>query len=198
MNFLPRRAVLLGFALLLPLAACDTPATRPSFPEIRFNQEPQIRLDVSRIIVQDDYHPTFREPFVEHLFPVPPARAAATWAHDRLIATGTPGHTARVRITDASVRETELPKTQGVAGAFTKDQAERYDATLAITVEILDDHGFAIRNANAQVSRTKSVVEGITPNERDQVWYDMTKEMAANLDREIEAQMRAIFGYFIQ
>ena len=33
---------------------------------------------------------------------------------------------ARVRIIDASVKEVELPKTQGLTGAFTTDQAERY------------------------------------------------------------------------
>ncbi|HZS82475.1 MAG TPA: hypothetical protein VFA50_06370 [Stellaceae bacterium] len=192
----PRTAIV-GFALLALLAGCETPATRPSFPDIRFTQEPKLRLDVAAIDLENDFHPTFRAPDVEHLFPVPPQRAAENWVHDRLEATGTTRR-ARVRITKASVTETDLPKTQGLVGAFTKDQAERYDGVLEMSVDILNDHGFPERTATAQVMRSQSVAEGITPNARDQVWYDMTKAMMADMDRELEKQMRATFGYYIQ
>ncbi len=35
--------------------------------------------------------------------------------------------------------ETELKRTPGVRGAFTTDQAQRYDLSLACSLEILDD-----------------------------------------------------------
>jgi len=75
--------------VLLAIAACVPPATKPSFPDIRFTDQPKLRLDVAAIEVVDDYHPTFQAPNVDHLFPVPPQRAAENWAHDRLEATGT-------------------------------------------------------------------------------------------------------------
>jgi hypothetical protein len=191
------RTALIGLALLAVLAACQTPATRPVFPDIRFTQEPKLRLDVAAIDLQDEFRPTFQAPHVEHLFPVPLARAAANWAHDRLEATGTMRR-ARVRITNASVVEVELPRTKGITGAFTTDQAERYDAALEITVDILGDRGFPERTITAQAARSQSVAEGITPNERDQAWYDMTKAMMTQIDQDLEKQMRATFGYFIQ
>ena len=193
---LPR--AFLAFALLGLLAGCATPAPPPRFPDIRFTQEPKLRLDVGSIDVEDDYRPPFHAPNVEHLFPVSPAHAAENWAHDRLQATGGSGRRARVRITDASVVEVELPRTGGITGAFTNQQAERYDATLAMSVDILDDHGFPERTASAQVKRSQSVAEDVTPNEREEVWYDMTKKMMADIDRELEKQMRATFGYYLQ
>ncbi|MBV9522986.1 MAG: hypothetical protein JO010_09345 [Alphaproteobacteria bacterium] len=186
-----------GLALLVLLAGCAAPPSRLAFPEIRFTQEPKLRLDVTAIDLQDDYHPTFHEPNVEHLFPVPPARAAENWVHDRLVAAGTTRR-ARVRITKASVIEVELPRTQGITGAFTTDQAQRYDAALEMSVDILSDRGFPERTASAQVARSQSVPEGITPNAREQVWYDMTKAMMIQIDQELETQMRAFFGSAIQ
>src|SRR5262249_58128982 len=128
--------------VLWALAACVPPATNPSSPDIRFTDQPKLRLDVATIEVVDDYHPTFQAPNVAHLFPVPPQRAAENWAHDRLEATGTTRR-ARVRILDASVKETELPRSQGLSATFTKEQSERYDGVIEIAIDILDERGFA-------------------------------------------------------
>jgi hypothetical protein len=192
-----KAAATLGFVLLATLTGCPPTATRPSFPDIRFTDEPKLRLDVASIQIIDDYHPTFQAPNVDHLFPVPPQRAAENWAHDRLEATGT-ARVARVRIVDASVKETELPRTQGITGAFTTDQAQRYDATIEVDVEIVNDHGLPERTVKATGQRSQSVAEGITPNERDTVWYNLTKQLLGDLDKELEKQMRANFTFYIQ
>src|SRR3954462_15665534 len=81
MNRSVAHAVLLG---LLLLAGCETPATKPSFPDIRFTSEPRLRVDVAAVDLQDDFHANFRAPNVEHLFPVSPEHAMENWAHDRL------------------------------------------------------------------------------------------------------------------
>jgi hypothetical protein len=197
MNRSRRHAFLLAFVLLGALAGCETPATKPSFPDIRFTDQPLLRLDVASVDIQDDFHPSFRSPNVEHLFPVSPEHAMENWARDRLQATGTTRR-ARVRIIDASVKETELPRTKGLSGAFTTDQAERYDATAEMSIDLLNDRGFVDRTVSAKVARSQSVVEGITPNQRDEVWYAMTKALMADLDQELERQMRANFTFYLQ
>jgi hypothetical protein len=197
---LSRRAAL---ALILAggaLAACDTPPPpRPIYPEIRFTNQPKLRLDVAAIEVLREFKPTLREPQVEHLFPVPPEVAAEAWARDRLEATnpGSPRR-ARVRIIDASVKEVPLKKTEGLRGAFTTDQSERYDATIEMAVDILGERGFPERTITARSERSQSVKEGITPNEREQAWYDLTRALMAEIDRELERQMRANFGTYLQ
>lgn len=197
MNRSVAQAVCLAVLLLAPLVGCETPATRPSFPDIRFTDEPLLRLDVAAVDIQDDFHPSFRTPNVEHLFPVSPEHAMENWARDRLQATGTTRR-ARVRIIDASVKETELPRTKGLTGAFTTDQAERYDATAEMSVDLVNDRGYVDRTISAKAARSQSVAEGITPNQRDETWYAMTKELMAELDRELERQMRANFTFYIQ
>jgi hypothetical protein len=187
-----------GLVLLaLALAGCETPATAPSFADIRFTQEPKLRIDAASIEVKEEFQPSFKAPNVEHLFPVPPERAMENWVQDRLVAAGSTRR-VRVRILDASVRETALPKTPGVKGAFTTDQAERYDASVAMAIELLGANGFVERTARAQAQRSQSVQEGLTPNQRDQAWYDLTREVVGELDRELERQLRAVFTFYVQ
>ncbi len=191
------RLLIVAFALAGTLTACDTPPPRPSYADIRFTEEPPIRLAVGAVDVASDFKPGFQSPDVEHLFPVPPARALENWAHDRLQAAG---GTARARFTivDAKVIETELPKKkEGITGALTKEPAQRYDATVTARLDLIDDHGVPVRTVNVTSARSQSVLEGITPNERDQTWYDMTKALMADFDQRMSNEISGHFGgYF--
>jgi hypothetical protein len=193
-----RRAFLLAGAAMLVLAACESsPPPRPVFPDIRFTERPPMRIDAAAIDIERQFRPTLRPPNVEHLFPVSPERAMENWARDRLQATGT-SRRVRVRIVDASVREIELPRTGGVRGAFTTDQAQRYDATVEMSVDVMSDRGFSERSVTAKAARSRSVPENITPNDREMVWYQLTKELMADLDVELERQIRSNFGFLVQ
>jgi hypothetical protein len=197
--FAARFPVVAVFTLVLlgVVTACATPPPRPSFPDIRFTNEQRMRIDAAAIEVIKDFRPSFKPPEVEHLFPVPPELAIENWVHDRLAAAGT-GRRVLVHILDASVREVVLPKTPGVRGAFTTDQAERYDGAVEVRIDLVNERGFPERIVTAKASRSQSVPEGITANQRDQAWYDMTREMMAFLDQELERQIRANFTFYVQ
>jgi hypothetical protein len=188
---------LAAFALLLLAVGCETAPTRPTFQDIRFTAEPPLRLDVAEVDVERVFRPSMTEGRVETLFPVPPERAVENWVQDRLKATGTTRR-ARVRILDASVKEVQLPTTSGLRGMFTTDQAQRYDANVEVAIDLIGDNGFPERSITAKASRSRSVPEGITPNQRDQVWYDLTKALMADLDQELERQIRANFTFYVQ
>jgi hypothetical protein len=188
-----------AFALVLlgVLAGCATPPPRPSFQDIRFTNERPLRIDAAAIEVIKEFRPSFKPPEVEHLFPIPPELAIENWVHDRLAAAGA-GRRVLVHIIDASVREVVLPKTPGLRGAFTTDQAERYDGTVEVRIDLVDERGFPERIVTAKASRSQSVPEGITSNQRDQAWYDMTRAMMSYLDQELERQIRANFTFYVQ
>jgi hypothetical protein len=191
---LRRRTSLVALAVAAAVvAACDTAPPRPTFADFRFTGETPLNLDVAAIDVRVAYQPPFHPPNVEHLFPVPPARAAEAWAHDRLRAVGHEGR-ARFTITDASVIETELPHKTGIAGALDKEPAQRYQIALAATLALLDEHGLPRRTADAHAEAVQDVLDGATPNEREQVWYDMTGRLMAVFDRQMTAEIRTAFG----
>ncbi len=192
------RFILVTLALTGALAGCESPPPRPTFADIRFTGEPPIRLAVGAVDVQSDFKPSFQSPHVEHLFPVPPQRALENWAHDRLQAAGG-GARARFVIRDASVVEVDLKKKdEGLTGAFTDQPAQRYDATVAATLEIVDDHGMAVRTVSVKASRSQSVLESITPNDREKTWYEMTKALMADFDQQMSHEISAHFGGYFQ
>jgi predicted metal-dependent TIM-barrel fold hydrolase len=153
---------------------------------------------VAAIDVRNDYQPSFRAPHVEHLFPVPPTRALETWAHDRLKAVGSAGR-ARFTIKNAEVIEVELKKaSEGIRGALTTEPAQRYDMALEASLDVLDEHGLPLRTVTVKAARSQTVLEGITPNQREETWYAMTKSMMADFDRQMETEIRNNFGPYLQ
>ncbi|MBI4184650.1 MAG: hypothetical protein HY521_11715 [Proteobacteria bacterium] len=183
-------------ALAAALAACETVPPPRTLPELSFAHLPPIRLAVARLEIDDRYQPPFKEPNVEHRLATPPARAAASWARDRLRADGADG-VARFVISRAAVVETHLPTRGGIVGVFTRDQGERYDADLEVMLEILSERGTRLGFINAHASRSRTVEEGISLAERERVWFEMTAALVQDLDGELGRQIRTHLGDFV-
>lgn len=189
----PLRAFLLALGLGLTLAACETRVETPTYADITFAHLPPIALDVAEVRVVRAYQPTRQPPNVETEFPVGLDETAARWAVDRLRAVGDSG-TATVRILDASAVERPLEKTDGVAGLFTTDQAEQYDARYLVELSAENPDRGVAAETTAEVARTQTVPEGLTLNEREQIWYELTEKMAGDLDRQMERNIRDHMG----
>ena len=184
------------FVCALLLAGCSVPSP-PDFGPIRFTDRPQLKLAVDSVDLRDTYEPAPDGFDVERNFPVTPQAAAEDWAHDRLSPAGGPAH-AIFSITEASVAEIDLPRTGGIAGIFTTEPTKRYDMKLAASLEIDNDAGLAVRNATVTAVRSQSVLNSASPNQREQIYYDMTKQLMADFDAKMESDVRATFLPYIQ
>lgn len=196
-RFRAARPVLLAGLVLILVAGCETPVKSPVFPELRFTERPPIRLDVVRVETVEKYASPFEAPNVEHLFPVRPASAARRWVEDRLSPAGA-GRVARVTIENASVVEVPLETRGGLIGLFYNDQAARYDAEVALRVEILSDGGAPEAFARAVARHSRTVPEDITLNERDAVFYELTTALFDDLDAELESTIRRHLRPFLR
>ena len=99
--------------LCLSLTACEKPLPKVSYPQLRFNHLPAIKLDVAKIEILEKYQSPLQAPSVEHKLPLAPATAMRNWAEDRLHAAGTSG-VGRFIIIDASVKAEALAKKKGL------------------------------------------------------------------------------------
>lgn len=179
------------------LAACETAPPRQRHFELTFAQLPILSLDVARVEVISDYTPPLKAPNVEHLFPVPPGKGLRRWAADRLKAGGKKG-SARFVIVNAAVTEAALPVTKGLKGAFKKEQSERYEAVVEASLEILDARGFRKGFASARVSRSRTVREDATLNQREAAWFAMTEALLNDFDKELEKNIRQyLLGFLL-
>lgn len=183
---------LAAVVLALAVAACDMPAPQQQMPQLTYSHLKAFRLDVGRLELVDEYRPPLRAPNVEHLMPVSPEAAAKRWAQDRLQPMGRAG-TARFIIRNAAVTETPLKVDAGVSGLFKKQQETRYEASLEVVFQILDERQFPKSEVVARAARSRTVPEGITLNDRDRVWYDMVEALV----QDINQQMDGLVGQYM-
>ena len=167
-------------------------------PDISFANLRPINLDVGQLEIVPEYQSPGRSPNVEHLMPVSPEGAAVRWAQDRLKPVGSTGY-ARVTIKDAKVVVVPLKTDKGVAGLFKTEQEERYDASLDVAVEILDQRHLPIgSDVVARASRSRTVPEGITINERDRVFYEISEALAKDIDQQLDQLIRTYLARWVR
>ncbi len=181
----------------LSLAACELRPPRPEYPPLSYSEQAPLRFDVAEIVVEQAYKPSSQAPNVELLFPRRPDQAAADWAGDRLVAAGS---TRRLRfiVSDAPVTATALKTKTGITGAVTIDQSERFDATLTIDVQIVENDGFIAGSATATARRSVTLPEDASLNDRERTWYKLTKALMDDMDRQLEQVLTKVFFRFLR
>lgn len=187
-----RRRLLFVTAALALLASCGPPPDVPKYPDIRFSGPP-ILLEANQVEIRT----LAQLSDADHAYPVPPAQAAQNWARDRLRASGRGSGPARYSINNASATIKDLPIQGGISGTFTDQVSQQYDVALDVTLEILDPRGMAVRTVHVTVSRSQSVLQSATPNDRDKVRYELVKALMTAFDQQIEQQIRDNFGLYL-
>jgi hypothetical protein len=190
--------LMVAVAAALVVGACQN-AKPPmqKLPEISFANLRPFQLDVGQLEIVSEFVTPGRSPHVEHLMPVSPEGAAQRWAQDRLKPVGRVG-SARVVIKDAKVVEVPLAIDKGLAGAFKKEQEIRYDAALSVAVQILDARGMVQGETVAQATRSRTVAEGITLNERDRVLYDISESLVKDIDQQMAQLIQSYLGRWVR
>jgi hypothetical protein len=180
---------------LLALSGCAPAPQALNYPPIRFNNSSPITLDVAIIDVVDEYQSPLAPPNVEHLFPVIPLDALHQWVEDRVRASGKDKR-LQVIIKDASVVEEKLPLTKGVKGVFTNDQAARYTGRIALEMRIYGDRAVSLASTQINATRSHTLAEGASVAQRDQLFYNLTKQMMADVNAELEKNIQQYFSNY--
>jgi len=105
---------------------------------------------------------------------------------------------ARLTIERAEVVEINLPRTEGIKGAFTTDQAARYDLEMSAIIEIIDPQGQRVGHAAARATRNQTVPEDASLNDLNKTWFAMMEAALKDFDREMEANMRRFLGNWMR
>ena len=189
-------SILVFCVMAMGLAACQPPA-KPKYADITFDHLPPFELDVAEIIIKTPYQEPLESPHVGELFPVSPSRAARRWAEDRLRATGERG-SATVTIIQSGAVETELERTTGVTGLFTRDQAQSYEIVIEMSIEAMDPVGPRAASASTRITKKTSVAEDVTLNEREETWYKLTKDAMNNFNKAMEKQIGKTMSGFMK
>jgi len=194
--FVRASRLMVALAALITLAACETKPPVARLAEISFAGKRPIQLDVGQLEIVPEYQSPAKRPHVEHLMPVSPEAATVRWAQERLRPVGRTG-SARVVIKDARVVEVSLKTDKSFTGMFKEEQAERYDAVLDVAIQILDERHMPVADVLARATRSRTVPEGVSLNERDRVLHDVTESLVRDIDSQMDGLIRSYLGRWV-
>ncbi len=181
-------SALVVLAIAGAVSSCTAAPPEPVYPQLTYGHLGAIRLDVAAVEIVEVYVPPLKPPNVEHEFPITPGAAARRWFEDRLQAVGAAGLALAV-VREASVVEVALKKTTGLTGLVTKDQSERYDAKLVMEIEIRSAVGDREAFVRAVATRSRSVPEDITLNDREKVFFELTEALMNDINAQLLNQI---------
>ena len=185
--------IVLFTAIGLLIAAC-LPAPQPAkFPEVSFRNAPPFQIDAATVDVVEAYVPPLTAPHVEQDSPVPPSILLRRWAEQRLEPAGTRG-LVRATIKDARIVETLLATNQTVGDSFTNEQSARFDGRVAMTVELVGANGLPTASVEGEAKRTRTLPENATLREREEILFQMSEDLATDLDKVLDANIRQHFA----
>jgi len=165
---MPARLLSRRSSLLLPLALAACGGEPPSYPPLRYNYLPPIRLNVASVSVRPDYVPSGVAPDLSPLDPVQPVDALRQMAEDRLRPFGPAGQAVFV-IQNASV----LRDGDTITGTF------------AVRLDIYTSANTRVGYAEARVAHSHSG----HVDDMQQLLYDMTKQLMDEMNVQFEYQV---------
>lgn len=155
--------------LLIPLLLAACGGEPRSYPPLRYDYLPQIRLNVAQVDVQQNFVSSGVAPDVTPLDPVQPADVLRQMAEDRLKPFGPSGHAVLV-IQNASLVQRE----------------DTITGTLAVRLDVYSSANTRAGYAEARVSRQHiGHIDDI-----HQTLYDMTRQMMDAMNVELEYQIK--------
>ena len=118
-----------------------------------------------------------------------PTEAIQSWARDRLRATGPTG-IARLVIEKASVATRRLRTKTTLQGLFTRVEAHELTADIQARIIVGDEGLTSAGFALATVTGRRTMLEDLSLNQRDDVYYAFTRRLLEAFDREMEQSIR--------
>ena len=183
-----RRASVPMVWVALILAACTSAPPTPSFTPIGFGQYPSMKVNAPRVDVQEDYVSPLAPPHVEYEMPVRPVELVRGWVRDRLRPIGASG-TFRVVIKDASVVAEKLKTKGGIQGALTTQQGTNLIAKISVEIVYEQPSQGTSSSTSVNIFRTQTLAEDASINDRDNAYYQLAKDLAADLNQQLETNI---------
>jgi hypothetical protein len=182
-------------AVLGLITACAS-APRQTFPDVTFSHLPGIQMAVNKVEIEQRFVSSTTAPHAEHRVPLNPQSIMTRWPGDRIQQTGADA-TVKYIIVDASVLEHALDTDGNVTAIFTNEQALRYEVTAEAVLEVANNNGTAQGKVSARVSRSITVPENASLNERDKILFDLVASLMHDFDIEMENKVRAHLGIWL-
>lgn len=188
----------LGVVLLITTAAAAQDAAGVTPIKLEFANRQVLNVDATSLELKIGEPPPREYPHVNYRSHVRFEDGAREWAGQHFKLTGDSVNTLRITIRKGDIVEKLLPVKKGIKGWFTKDQSAEYEATLDLEIAIVNPNGQVLTSAAGKASTTRTVPEGTTDADKQQVWTGLIIATFDNLDSELQPQLRNVMGQYIR
>lgn len=185
-------------ALVVLVATLSGAIAQNVAPTLVFANKSVLNVDATSLDLKIENVPPREYPHVNYRSQVRFEDGAREWAASRFALTGNSVNTLRITIRKGDIVEKLLPVRKGFVGWFTKDQAAEYEATLDIELAIIDPNGKVLSSANGNSRSSRTVAEGATEADKQQVWTAMVVGAFDGLDAELQAQIRQVMAQYVR
>ena len=182
--------------LFCTLLSCKTSNIESTTPDLTFSHLPDIRINVAKITVLNEYKIPFKQPNVEHLAPISPGASVERWVSDILVPVGEKLD-AQFIIKSGSIIESDLETQKGLRGVFAIEQSKRYTAIVDAQLEIFDG-SHRLVTINAKARRSHTLREDATPNLKTNLLFNLVESLMVTFDRELRRQVDLHLQNYIQ
>jgi hypothetical protein len=187
---------LFAVLLLLPLAGCNSPPPTENFPALSWNQYPPYKLVGDHVNIVNGYAPSGQNGHLDLSTPRTMLESADGWAQARIQAAGGAGWITFV-VTDASVVEAPLGVKTGLLHAFDNQADKRYDAHVAVRIEIHNVSGAIDGSVTAEASSSRTVAQDSDAREIQEAQYLVVQDAMLRLNQQLQTNIDAHLERFI-
>jgi len=167
-------------------------------PTLVFANKTILSVDATALDLRIENVPPREYPHMNYRSHVRFEDAAREWASSHFMLTGNSVNTLRITIKKGELTEMLLPVKKGLRGLFTKDQSAQYNAALELEIAVVDPNGQVLTMAMGKSSNSRTVTEGTTDADKQQVWAGMIVSAFDALDAELQPQLRQVMGQYIR
>ena len=183
--------ILLASSVLL--SGCMSRAEKTILPDYKTVDFQSLRLDARKMEIIENWNMPMEPPYIEHMLAPNLSSMLVDWGSRVLVPVGGSGEVV-LDISQASVKQTALPKSEKLVDLFRDNQEVMVRADIKAKLLWIQPVGGkqAIIDLGATASRT--IKETATPNERDIIIREVMVEAVELINQQAAKEIRASNG----
>ena len=183
--------ILLASSVLL--SGCMSRVEKTILPDYETVDFQSLRLDARKMEIIENWNMPMEPPYIEHMLAPNLSSMLVDWGSRVLVPVGGSGEVV-LDISQASVKQTALPKSEKLVNLFRDNQEVMVRADIKAKLLWIQPVGGkqAIIDLGATASRT--IKETATPNERDVIIREVMVEAVELIDQQAAKEIRASNG----
>jgi len=120
------------------------------------------------IDINNNYNPTFEEPYIDHQMNQNPSYRLIEWINNNVKGVGTENKLIII-IKEASISTEEIESEKKISGIFKKPNEIKYELNYELLFMMYDDFDNTIGKANVKINRSTTSANLISLDERDRI-----------------------------